>query len=141
MTTEMYWRAQQGTPAWTTTHLVKVGEIDRFEVMPGDVILTTRTGAVPALLRAAAGVPVSHAAIMVTADYAIEARDDAWDLSDSGGQVYVRSLDEVLDHPEIELVVFDGPRRSMRSHSPLGQFTHFGAKSRSLQLGSQWPVC
>ncbi len=80
-----------------------------FDFKAGDVILTTRTGALPALLRALVGAPVSHAAVMITPEFAIEARDDAWDLSESGGRVYIRSKDELFESDEVERVVVRRP--------------------------------
>lgn len=80
-----------------------------FDFKAGDVILTTRSGALPALLRAAVGAPVSHAAVMVTPEFAIEARDDAWDLSESGGRVYIRSKDELFLPEDVERVVVRRP--------------------------------
>jgi len=81
----------------------------KFDFKAGDVILTTRSGALPALLRALVGAPVSHAALMITPEFAIEARDDAWDLSESGGRVYIRSKDELFESDEVERVVVRRP--------------------------------
>ena len=82
---------------------------EEFDFRAGDVVLTTRDGLLPALLRAFVGAPVSHAAIMINADYAIEARDDAWDLSEQGGRVFIRSRLELFQAEGLERVVVRRP--------------------------------
>ena len=115
---ELLWRGgtcpSSPSEAWMdrakgVDEVANLGSPMTFDFKAGDVVLTTRVGALPRLLRLLVGAPVSHAAVMITPEFAIEARDDAWDLSESGGRVYIRSKSEIFEQLEVQRVVVRRP--------------------------------
>jgi hypothetical protein len=80
-----------------------------FPLKPGDVILSSRAGLLPSLLRRAGDMPVTHAAIAITDRHGIEARDNHWELSDSTGGVFLRPVDELTGAKGLQLVVIRRP--------------------------------
>jgi hypothetical protein len=81
----------------------------RIDLEPGDVVLTTRSGALSALIRRAADVPVSHAAIMVTPYLGIEARDDGMRVADESGGVYLCTREQLVTEGVVSYVAVRRP--------------------------------
>lgn len=99
-----------------------VGKIDRsspllhMTLLPGDVVLTTRSGLLSAAIRRAADVPVSHAALMVTSEWALEARDPGLEVNDATGGVYLSSREELVTLGLVDHIVVRRPHGINTDH-------------------------
>jgi hypothetical protein len=86
-----------------------VSPIEAVGLQPGDVVLTALAGPLSSFIQRVAGVPVSHAAIMVTAEVALEARDDQLELSETTGRAFWATIGELINHDSIDYVVVRRP--------------------------------